>query len=167
MGAQDPQVRPNRIAGWVIMASLIEIEEGIGNTLKAVYDAVPDEDEVNVYDTVPDVSQTPAIVVMPAPRDTADFNRTMGRGTDEWVFDVIVMVARGEYSVSQKALAKFIDGRGPFSVREILYFNPTLGIGDEVDANCDGVRLYGGEFENAKIPHVGAVLKVTVRNSGP
>lgn len=149
------------------VASLLEIEEAIATTLKNVYEALPDVDEVQVFDTVPDVNTTPAMVVMPAPRDPVDFNGAFGRGTDTYTFDLIIMVAKGQYSVSQKQLAQYITGYGATSVREIIYNNSDLGLTDGTDANCDGVRLYGGEFENAKIPHVGAVVKITVRTFGP
>ncbi len=144
------------------MAGLNEIETAIGTTIVG---NMPD-DSVYTYDDVPAVQQTPAAVVMPAPRDAADFAGSFGRGMTTWVFDIIVMVRSGAYDVAQTALADLIDPSNPDSIPRALMTDPTLGFSDGTDCQVDGVRLYGGKFENANIPHLGAVIKVTVRTPG-
>lgn len=146
----------------MIMASLEEIKQGLSNTIIA---HMPD-DSVFVYKDVPDVSQTPAIVIQPRPRDTADFQGAFRRGMITWEMDVIVMVGRSEYEVAQESLTKLIDPVEEESIARALDSDHEIGLEDGTDSNPNGIRLYGGQFDNAKIPHVGAVLSVTVRTPG-
>ncbi len=145
------------------MASLAEIREALRTTLKA---AIP---ELNVYAQVPDVSQLPAAVVLPASPSTSgfvcDFNGAFGRGLDTWHLDLYVLVSRAESVLAQQALDKYVTGSGPKSVRRIVYEVPDLGLTDGTDAHAEGIRNYGGEFSTAQVPHVGAVVRLTVRTS--
>lgn len=145
------------------MATLDEIEAAISKTILG---NTPD-DAVFAYEDVPDVSQSPAIVPMPAPRDSADFTGAFGRGMTTWNIDVIIMVEKGSYSEgAQKKLSQLIDPANPDSIPRALNTDPTLGLTDGTDCQVEGIRLYGGKFENAQIDHVGAVMKVTVRTPG-
>lgn len=141
------------------MPTLTEIRKAIDNTVQR---AIPG---LRGFNDVADVVQVPAMVVMPS-RDTADFNRTMGRGLDIWRFDLYVLVPRTEGSVAQAALDQYVSGYGPRSLREVFWNDPTLGLGDETDANCEGVREYGGKFQTARIDHVGAIVRLIVRTPG-
>lgn len=67
------------------MATLSAIRDGISDTLTA------NISDLEVYDTVPDVAITPAVVVIP---ESADFNIAMGRGTDRYEFDLFVLADR-------------------------------------------------------------------------
>lgn len=141
------------------MASLSEIRDGIQTVLLA---AIPD---VSVYAQVPDVTQLPAVVVMPA-RDSADFSGAMNRGLDIWSFDLYVLVALGEATVSQQALDQYVTGSGPRSLRQVFWDHDGLGLTDGTTAFAAGVREYGGKFQTARIDHVGAVVRLTVRTTG-
>lgn len=141
------------------MPSLSEIRRAIDNT---VQQNIPG---LRGFNDVADVIQVPAMVVMPA-RDTADFNGAMGRGLDTWRFDLYVLVARTEGSVAQQALDKYVSGSGERSIREVIYMNHDLGLGDETDAHVEGVREYGGKFQTARVDHVGAIVRLTVRTTG-
>lgn len=145
------------------MASLAEIRTALKETLRT---AIPG---LNVYAEVPDVTQLPAVVVLPAATTATglacDFNGAFGRGLDTWHLDVYVLVARSESVLAQQALDQYVTGTGPKSVRRIVYESPTLGLADGTDAHVEGIRLYGGEFMTANIQHVGAVVRLTVRTS--
>lgn len=141
------------------MPTLGEIRRGIDNT---VQNRIP---AIRGFNDVTDVVQVPAMVVMPA-RDTADFTGAMGRGLDTWRFDLYILVARSESSVAQGALDQYCSGSGPRSIRQVIYENPDLGLGDDVDAQVEGIREYGGKFQTARVDHVGAIVRLTVRTSG-
>lgn len=140
------------------MPTLTEIREAIDNTVQNRIAGLRGFDEVT------DVAQLPAMVVMPA-RDTADFTGAMGRGLDVWRFDLYILVQRGEGSAAQKALDQYVSGSGPRSLRQCFYENSDLG-GVVDDASCEGIREYGGKFQTARIDHVGAIVRLTVRTSG-
>lgn len=145
------------------MASLAEIRAALRTTLKNAIDGL------NVYGEVPDVTQVPAVVIMPSAPSTSamacDFNGAFGRGLDTWHLDLYVLVARTESTLTQRALDQYVTGTGPKSIRRIIYESPDLGLSDGTDAHAEGILMYGGEFQTAKIPHVGAVVRLTVRTS--
>lgn len=138
---------------------LSEIRAGIDNTVQNSISGL------RGFNDVSDVVQVPAMVVMPA-RDTADFNQSFGRGAT-WRFDLYLLVAKGEASVAQQALDQYLSDDGPRSIRRVFYENPDLGLPGKIDdAHCEGVRDYGGKFATARIDHVGAIVRLTVRTSG-
>jgi hypothetical protein len=117
---------------------------------------------IEVYDTVPEVAVVPAVVVIPF---DADFTVTMGRGTDSYNIDLFVLCSRAVADQGQDDLDSFATGAGTSSVREAIWNNKTLGLSD-VNAHIAGMNRYGGQFETAQIPHVGAVLRLVVMTSG-
>ncbi|QES45265.1 hypothetical protein DEJ49_33545 [Streptomyces venezuelae] len=142
------------------MASLAEIRAALKTTLKA---AIPD---LSVYTEVPSVNQVPAAVPMPAPRPdgmTCDFDGAFGGGLDTWTLDLFILVGYGDPALAQKALDQFVTGTGSKSIRRIIFETPDLGLADGTDAHAEGIREYGGHFASAGIPHVGAVVRLTVR----
>lgn len=142
------------------MPTLTELRQAIDNT---VQNNIPG---LRGFKTVPAVSQLPAMVVTPA-RDTADFNGAMGRGMDTWRFDLYVLVQLGEAATAQDSLDHYLDGGlDPRSIRKVIYEHPDLGLGGDVDAHCEGIRDYGGRFQDAGVKHLGAIVRVTVRTSG-
>lgn len=141
------------------MPTLTEIRKAIDNTVQR---AIPG---LRGFNDVPSVAQVPAMVVMPA-RDTADFNRTMGRGLDTWRFDLFVLVPATESSVAQGALDQYVSGYGERSIRQVFWNDPTMGLGDDTDAHVEGIREYGGKFQTARVDHVGAIVRLIVRTPG-
>lgn len=143
------------------MASLTEIRAALKATVKS---AIPD---LNVYSEVSDVQQVPAVVVMPAPSSASgmacDFNGAMGRGLDQWTLDLYVLVARTDGVLAQKSLDQYVTGKGPKSIRQIIYSSPDIGLSDGTDVHVEGIREYGGSFVTAGIQHVGAVVRLTAR----
>lgn len=139
------------------MSSLSEIRDALASTIQNGVATT-----VYGYDTVPDVAQLPAVVVIP---DSADFTGAFQRGLDEWKFNVYVLVRRDSVEIRQDTLDGFITGAGPDSIRQVLYNDDTLG-GVVIDAMASGVEGYGGEFKTARIQHTGAIVKVVVRTDG-
>lgn len=139
------------------MSSLSQIRTALAETISEGVDS-----ELLTYDTVPDVAQLPAAVIRP--RD-CNFAKAFNRGLDEWDFDIFVLVGRTDTQGGQEQLDGFIAGAGPDSIREVLFNNPTMGLADS-DAFVKGMSGYGGEFNTARITHVGAILKVVVRTVG-
>lgn len=143
------------------MSTLAEIRTAMASTILG---GMPLE-AVFVYEEVPNIQQSPAIVIQLAPRDAGDFNGTFARGGDiTWVFYVMVFVQRGDYYVAQQELSKLVDPAEEFNIGKAIYDNHTLGLDDTV-SNVDGIPLYGFQAENVAISHVAAAIKVTVHTS--
>lgn len=115
-----------------------------------------------VYDTVPGITELPGIVIEPA---KADFLGAMGRGTDEWYFNVMVFASRADEQNGQNNLDEFLSGAGPKSIRQAIFQTPTLGLSDST-AVVEAMRGYGGTTKEAGQGVVGAILVVCVYTSG-
>lgn len=113
---------------------------------------------LNVYDTIPDVHNSPACMVEPA---GIDFTNAMSMGGDVYRFDLFVLVSRTETRAAQQKLDQYITGEGPKSIREHIFRNCTLGLPD-VDCMVESMRGYGGNFDTAGSNFVGAVLRLCV-----
>lgn len=131
-------------------SSLGEIRDALKKTIS--------QSGLHVYETVPDVTNSPAAVVMP---DLADYQSAMRMGGDTYDFDVAIVVAAHNIRDAQRQLDKFVTGQGEKSVREFLFRNSSLGL-DDVDCSVKGFRGYGGNFKGASTNFVGAVLRVRV-----
>lgn len=134
------------------MTTLIEMRQAIADTIVSI------NEEMSSYPTFPDMPQVPAVVIQPK---KSDFALSMGRGADEWLFDLFVIVGIPEIGLAQDNLDLYVDGSGPKSIRRIIFDNPTLGDVVE-DSMILGMDKYGGNYETAKIPHVGACLTLKV-----
>ena len=135
--------------------------------LGAIRDAVQATIEANisglrVYDTVPDVAYTPALVIEP---DEADFAVAMGRGVDSWKLNLFLLCSKAVARVGQDQLDAYVTGAGASSIRQVIFTNSTLGLADTA-AVVTGMSGYGGSFDSAGIDHVGAVLALTVHTKG-
>lgn len=140
------------------MATITEIRNALASTIEDGLEA-----EVFAYARVQDVLNLPAIVVIPG---KADFTGAFQRGTDEWQFDVFILVSRSDTDTGQERLDDFVTGGGPDSIREAVYNTPGLGLASFCDAFVRGMSAYGGEWDVARVNHVGAILKVVVRTDG-
>lgn len=133
------------------MSSLTQIRDALKRTII--------QSGLNVYETVPDVTNSPAAVIMP---DIADYLGAFGMGSDEYHFDIPVLVASHNIRDAQRQLDEFVTGKGEKSVREFLFRNSSLGL-DDVDCIVKGFKGYGPGYKSATTEFVGAVLKVCVR----
>lgn len=142
-------------------STLTEIREALARTIENGV-----ETSVNVYSQVADAGELPAVIIEPA---KADFEGAFQRGLDNWIFNLYVLVPHVDASASQDMLDVLIIGSGESSIRQAVYNQPDLGLtgpdDSDVDAEVFEVTAYGGMFEWAKIPHIGAILKVRVRVS--
>lgn len=138
------------------MGTLAALRDAIRTTIKT---NIPG---IEVYDTVPDVAVVPAVVIYPA---DADFDFAMGRGTDREEFDLYVLCQRAVADEGQNTLDELTAGSGDRSIREVIFNNPTLGL-ESTDAHVSSRSGYGGQFETALVPHIGALLRLVVVTSG-
>lgn len=140
------------------MASFGELRDAIKAVLAA---ALPG---ATVYDTVPESANLPAIVVQPA---EAEFPLTMGRATDTWQFDLIVMTSYGDAGIAQNRLDAYLSGAGDTSIRQIIMRNSSLGRGDVMTAYIAGMSDYGANFTMAGVDNIGCRLRLIVETTGP
>lgn len=138
------------------MASLTEMRTAIAESIRSV------NPEMHTYKAAVDVAQVPALVVQPS---ESNFAISLGAGIDEWMFDLYVLVGIPDMGLAQDQLDLYIDGSGSKSIRKIIYGNPTLG--DVVDDSMVmAMKDYGGQWETAGIPHIGARLILKVLTIG-
>lgn len=133
------------------MPTITEVREALADVIGT---AVP---ELICYATVADVAQVPAVVIRP---DRCEY--VVGGGScQEWMYSVTVMVGRTESGVNQNQLDSYITTTGSKSIPAALRASPGLGL-TGVDAILVDMRGYGGNWETARIQHVGAQLNVRV-----
>lgn len=138
------------------MATLAQIRTGFKTTIQAAVTGL------TVYDTVPEVTNLPAVVVMPR---SADFQVAMGRGADEWLFDLIVLVSPRDHGLAQVELDGYVTGAGASSIRQAIWNARTLGLAG-TDAHVFGMDRYGATWDVGEIPNVGAALQTRVHTTG-
>lgn len=138
------------------MSSLQTIRGAVKETLETAIESL------RVYDTVPEAVELPAAVVQPT---AADFDVAMGRGTDTWTFDLLILVSWGDSELAQNSLDDYVTGAGVNSVREAIFQARSLGLTDS-DAHVREMTSYGVRFQAASIDHVGAVLTLVVHTRG-
>lgn len=116
---------------------------------------------VNAYDTVGDVTNTPAIVIEP---HFANYEVAFNMGGDYYEFNVYVLVSNKITSDAQHKLDQYLTARGPKSIREYIWNNDSLGLPD-VDATIQGLvkDTYSGNFKVATTSFVGGVLRLCVQ----
>ncbi|HVX91177.1 MAG TPA: hypothetical protein VHC20_06165 [Candidatus Paceibacterota bacterium] len=132
------------------MSSLTEIRDALKKTISQA--------GLHVYETVADVTNSPAAVIMP---DLSNFGTAMAMGGDKYHFDIPVLVAAHNIRDAQRQLDQFVTGKGEKSIREFLFRNSDLGL-DDVDCHVEGFKGYGGNFKTSMTNQIGAVLRVCV-----
>lgn len=138
------------------MASLQSIRDAVKTTLESAIEGL------SVYDTVPEVSNLPACVVVPL---TANFDTAMGRGTDTWEFELPVLVSYTDADIAQDSLDDYVTGAGAKSIRQAVFQNKELGLSD-ANAHVSRMSDYGTSFNMASIQHIGAKLRLVVHTKG-
>lgn len=131
-------------------SSLTDIRVALKTTMAAA--------GLEVYDTVPDVTNTPAAVIEPG---TIDFTGAFNQGGDTYNMIVYLLVANTDPRNAQQTLDQYITGKGAKSIRDFLWHNSSLGLSD-VDSVVTKMDGYGGKFEEAGINMIGARLRVVV-----
>jgi hypothetical protein len=110
---------------------------------------------------VTSLSQLPAVFVEPA---TGDFVPAMGRGDDEWVFNLFVLVSRRDETSAQAELDSLITGAGSLSIRQALF--GVTNILSDTQVVCMGMKGYGGHFKQSGVPMTGAILVLKAFTNG-
>lgn len=110
---------------------------------------------LTVYNTVPDVTQVPSVVVMPM---ACDYMIGMG-SCQSWNVGLFVLCPRTESRLGQDQLDAYLSRSGTNSIPVVLRANPTLGLAD-LNVTLRKMSDYGGQWDAARISHVGAMLHV-------
>jgi len=139
------------------VASLQEVRDGLKTTLENNIEGL------RVYDVVPDYAiNFPVAIVLPV---NINFNVAMQRGTDQYTFDILVAVERGNSRTAQDKLDAYITGQGSSSLRQAIFNNRTLGL-DNTDANVTGVSNYAADVNLNGIDAIGANISLEVFTKG-
>ena len=144
------------------MASLKRIRNALSELIAGTIE------DVSTYPYIVANPNLPALVVSPT---DIDFAKAFGRGNDVHLLDVYLLFPLADYTVSQVGLDDYVTGAGDKSIRQLVFNNKTLGL---VDANGQDDAMawvkamtgYGGQFQAAGVPHLGARLIVEVHTSG-
>lgn len=140
------------------MASLKQIRTATGSTLEANLSGL------KAHRTVPGSAAGDIVVIQPAD-DLADFNVAMGRGTDTYQLDLIVLVPNRDLQLAQDKLDDYITGAGSSSIRQVVFNNRTLGLAS-TNAHVSGVFGYGADYRLGETPYLGATQRLVVHTKG-
>lgn len=136
-------------------STLLDICEGLE---RAIQNGT--EMKLHTYDYVKDLGHLPGVVIVP---DKADFMNAFNQGSDEWFFNLFVLVSTKEGDkLAQNRLRELCDSHGPNSIRRAIADDNMLGTTDLV-AFVYGLKGYAGKFQWNTAPHLGAVLQVKVQ----
>ena len=139
------------------MAALQQVRDGIKTTLENNISGL------RVYDVVPDYALNfPVAIVLPV---NINFNIAMQRGSDQYTFDILVAVERGNSRTAQDKLDQYITGQGSSSLRQAIFNNRTLGL-DNTDATITGVSNYAADVNLNGIDAIGANVSLEVYTKG-
>jgi hypothetical protein len=141
------------------MASLKQIREAIAQTLGNSIDLTAYGVDLYTYERVEDMKHFPCIIIEP---DKADYLESMQMGMVCWYINLWVCQSRQDPDAAQEIVDELIDSGGDNSVHQILFRNPSLGLGRDTDATVVLMKGYGGNFRDAGVPHVGALIQIRV-----
>lgn len=115
------------------------------------------------FDTMEDVIVGAPVACMVEPFLT-DYEGAMHMGTDQYEFNLYVLIAKKNTREAQHTLDDYLSGRGPKSIREFVFRNSDLGLNGQVDAIVGGLvkNTYNGNFKVSTTSFVGAVLRLCV-----
>lgn len=120
------------------------------------------QNEINMYQNIPDIFQFPACIIRP---EGCDYAGAFSRGDDVWKFDLFLIVGRVDTANAAELLDEFVSGSGESSIRAAIENNYSLGL-EDTSAFVRAIKGYGGGFETAKTRHIGAVIKVEIHTDG-
>lgn len=135
------------------MASVTALRNGIKTRLATI-------SGLTAYARVPKEINVPAAVVRPQPGAAIEFDATMGRGSDDFVFIVTVVITDVIDELGQAELDPYLDGSGAKSIKQVLEVDGTLG-GVAHHLHVAGVVDYG-EITYAGRPYIGAEFLIRV-----
>lgn len=132
------------------MASISAIRDALAAQLQTITD-------LHAYDTIPGTIQTPAAIVEPD-EPFIQFDSTMGRGSDDLAFTVLVLAQEGTIRTAQDDLDGYLATAGARSVKAA------------VDGDLGGVVSFArvvsaggyGQYEFNGISYAGVRFKIEV-----
>lgn len=138
------------------MASVIVIRDGLKTRLETIAG-------LRVVDYVSGQVVPPAAVIIPGDPDSGNaqaisFDSTMARGSDDFLFTVLILVSIAHDRVAHEALDAYLDGSSAKSVKAAI--DSTLG-GVVSYARVSAVRRYG-QIKYAGQDFLGAQFLVEV-----
>jgi len=111
---------------------------------------------------VRDIADVP--VAMVGGPDPLEYDKTFGRGHDDYTFPVMIFSSKVSDEESQENLDSYLDPYGSKSLKAAIESDPTLG-GVVDDLRVTEAREYGPQDINGVL-YLGAVLIVSVMASG-
>lgn len=122
------------------MANTVDIRNGLATNLQTI-------SGLRVYPFVTGTVATPAAVIVPGDggrgnRRAIDFDQTMGRGSDQFFFTILVLVSDAAERAAFETLDAYLAGSGTLSVKAAVESDETLG-GIVGWTNVQGVMDYG------------------------
>lgn len=121
------------------MASIVAIRDGLKTNLQTI-------SGLRVTEYVTGTIVTPAAIITPGDggrgRQAIMFDATMGRGSDDYLFTVIVLVSNTVERTSTDALDAYLAGSGATSIKAAVESDERLG-GVAHFARVQGVHDYG------------------------
>lgn len=133
------------------MATITSIRQGLVDTV------LQDVPELFGFHAVPDVTQVPCIVVRPGKLDYVVAGGTCWEAT----FEMYVLVSRSDSVGGQDKLDAYLSTTGAKSIPATLRARPGIGVSGAY-AQLVSMERYGGHWDAAQIPHIGAQLNVRV-----
>lgn len=134
------------------MATVAEVRAALKTVLEAAITGL------TVHQKMVGIANVPAVVVQPV--DT-NFDVAMGKGTDTWHYDLIVLTSRADETTSQDHLDEYLDGGGSLSVRAAIFASQGLGLSN-TNAHVSGMSGYGGQHVVGAFTYAGATLQLVV-----
>lgn len=121
------------------MANITAIRDGLKTRLQTI-------SGLRVWEYVTGTVAVPAAVILPGDggrgRRAIDFDMTMGRGSDMFMFTILVLVSDAVERTSIDALDSYLASSGATSVKAAVEGDGTLG-GIVGWTNVQGVQDYG------------------------
>lgn len=105
----------------------------------------------------------PCVAFVP---EEADFTVAMARGTDTWVFEVIIVVPTADVELAQVHLDPYVSGAGSLSVRQAVWNSRAAFQAAGFDAHVAAMTSYAAQFERVGEAHLGATLRLIVHTPG-
>lgn len=136
------------------MASLSSLRSGIKTRLATI-------SGLNAHDRAPGSVVVPTAFPLPG---RIDFDETMDRGADLFVFRVRLLVQRSTDTYAQEDLDAYLAGSGSSSIKAAIEGDGTLG-GVADWTRVTGVIAYG-DIDHAGLSYLGADFNVEVDADG-
>jgi hypothetical protein len=138
------------------MGSLADVRAGLKTRLATIAG-------LNAHATAPGSIVTPCAFVVPR-TPAIEFDETMGRGSDQLNFGIVLLVSRSTDQLAQEHLDPYLAGSGSSSIKAAVEGDGTLG-GVADWTRVSSVASYG-DIEIATISYLGARFNVEVSVDG-